>query len=102
MLGRRIAAGFLSGTSIPVGLLLLLVLSLFASSLFSLVWSLLVGLEGEVSFRSALGLVLAGTLGRLPGYLWNARWLLLAMGPIGALLAVADGQRCRLRRPWSA
>lgn len=99
---RRLVAGFLAGASLPMGLLAIFVGLLFGFNTVNLLRALLVGDQGEVVFWPALGVVFAGTLGQLPGYLWTARWVLLALGLLGLLLAIVRSRQGRIGRPWRA
>lgn len=99
---RWLAAGFLAGASLPVGLLAIFVGLLFGFNVVNLLRALLVGDQGQVAFWPALWLVFAGTLGQLPGYLWTTRWILLGLGLLGSLLAIVRRHQGRIGRPWRA
>jgi len=100
VIGRQLLAGFLSGVSEVVGLLLFLAVLLFVGTLGPLLFNISSGLRGQIPFWSAVGGLFAQSFGTLPGFIWSARWALLAFGILGLLLALASSQAPRLGRPW--
>jgi hypothetical protein len=100
MLGRQLLAGFLSGASEVVGLLLFLAVLLFVGTLGPLLYNISSGLRGQIPFWPAVGGLLAQSFGSLPGFIWGARWAIIGFGILGLLLGLVASQRQRLSRPW--
>jgi hypothetical protein len=100
MFGRQLLAGFLSGVSEVVGLLLFLAVLLFVGTLGPLLYNISSGLRGQIPFWPAVGGLFAQSFGALPGFIWSARWVLLGFGILGLLLALVASQAPRLDRPW--
>src|SRR6476646_8388938 len=80
MLGRQLLAGFLSGASEVVGLLLFLAILLFVGTLGPLLYNISSGLLGQIPFWPAVGGLFTQSLGALPGFTWGARWAMLGFG----------------------
>ena len=100
MLGRQLLAGFLSGASEVVGLLLFLAVLLFVGTLGPLLYNISSGLRGQIPFWPAVGGLFAQSFGTLPGFIWSARWAIIGFGILGLLLALVASQAPRLSRPW--
>jgi hypothetical protein len=100
VLGRQLLAGFLSGASEVVGLLLFLAVLLFVGTLGPLLYNISSGLRGQIPFWLAVSGLFAQSFGTLPGFIWSARWALLGFGILGLLLALVASQAPRIGRPW--
>jgi hypothetical protein len=99
-LGRQLLAGFLSGASEVVGLLIFVAIALFVGTLGPLLYDIASGLRGQLPFWTTLGQVLARSFATLPGFLWNGRWVIVGLGLVGLLLAFVTVQADRLGTPW--
>ncbi|MFL5806243.1 MAG: hypothetical protein ACJ8CR_31495 [Roseiflexaceae bacterium] len=97
---RYLLAGFLSGASGLVALLLLLALLLMIGALWPLLFDIASGMRGKLPFWQTVGQAVAQSLGDLPVFLWSARWGVLALGLLGLLLAFIDSRALRIERPW--
>lgn len=100
LLGRQLLAGFLSGASEVVGLLLFVAVLLFVGTLGPLLYNIASGLRGQIPFWPAVGGLFTQSFGTLPGFIWSARWALLGFGILGLLLALVASQEPRIGRPW--
>ena len=100
VVGRQLLAGFLSGVSAVVGILLFLAVLLFVGTLGPLLFNISSGLRGQIPFWQAVGGLFAQSFGALPGFIWSARWALLGFGFLGLLLALVASQAPRIERPW--
>lgn len=94
---RRIGAGFLAGVSSIIGMLVLLLLVLFSAGIWD---ALRTASSDRGSFGQIVGRALGQSLLTLPSYFWSARWGMLALGLLGMVLALVDGFRVRVVRPW--
>ena len=99
VLGRQLLAGFLSGASEVVGLLLFLAVLLFVGTLGPLLYNISSGLHGQIPFWPAVGGLFTQSFGTLPGFIWSARWALLGFGILGLLLALVASQEPQLAGP---
>jgi hypothetical protein len=97
---RRLLAGFLSGASGLIALLLLLALLLVIGTLWPLLSDIASGLRGKLPFWQTVGQAATQSLGNLPAFLWSARWGVLVMGLLGLLLAFVDSRALQIERPW--
>jgi hypothetical protein len=100
VLGRQLAAGALSGASQVVGILLFVAVLLFVGTLGPLLYNISSGLRGQIAFWPAIGDLLVQSFGRLPSFIWTARWAIVGMAGLGLLLSLVESQALRLDRPW--
>jgi hypothetical protein len=100
VLGRQLLAGFLSGASGVLSILLFVAVLLFVGTLGPLLYNISSGLRGQIPFWPAVGGLFAQSLGALPGFIWGARWAMLGFGILGLILALTANQALRLGQPW--
>src|SRR5262245_49204120 len=100
MLVRRLVAGFLSGASGPILILVGLAALGIIGGLCPLIYFIATGVGGQVSFWQTIGQSIGRGLASIPLVIWSARWGILALGVLGVLLALITTQARRLERPW--
>jgi hypothetical protein len=97
---RRLAAGLLAGASSVIGILAILMLLLFSGGIAELLRNLALPSHANTSFGQAFGQAIGNSLAALPGYVWSARWAIVALAVLGLVLGAVDAQRWRITRPW--
>ncbi len=100
MVVRRVAAGFLSGASIIVGVMTLMMFAFFVAGIWGLMYDQAGPFASRLPFWQRLGGSLANSFAAAPSYFWSARWGIIAIGLLGMVLALVDAARMRISRPW--
>jgi hypothetical protein len=87
---RRLIAGFLAGISCVGTVLVVIFLLLLSNGIFAALLTITTGAEKDLSIRQALSRLVSLCFQTFPRYVWDTRWIMLAVGLLGLVLAGVD------------